>query len=119
MLKEFKDAGFPSNGDQLSPASDRAWSNVHTLVDILKKLPPDQIANLTSTTIVDAMAKAGPINRPEIAPFDFTANAFPDIASLSSFRLYTRDAMVVRVENGKYVRKSDFVDATKPFTLEK
>jgi ABC-type branched-subunit amino acid transport system substrate-binding protein len=119
MLKELKDAGFPSNGDELSPASTGAWANVHTLVDILKKLPPDQIAALNTTTIVDAMAKAGPINRPEIAPFDFTANAFPDIATLSSFRLYTRDAMVVRVENGKYVRKSDFVDATKPFTLEK
>ena len=118
MLKELKDAGFNANGDELSPAATGAWSNVHTLVDILKKLPPADIASLDSTKLVDAMAKAGPINRPEIAPFDFTANAFPDIASLSGFRLYTRQAMVMRVEDGKYVRVSAFGDATKPFKLE-
>ncbi len=89
MLKELKDAGFDANGDEMSPAVTGAWSNVHTLVDILKKLPPAEIATLDSAKLVDAMAKAGPINRPEIAPFDFTANAFPDIASLSGFRIYT------------------------------
>ena len=118
MLKELKDAGFNANGDELSPAATGAWANVHTLVDILKKLPPSEIATLDSAKLVDAMAKAGPINRPEIAPFDFTANAFPDIASLSGFRLYTRQAMVMRVEDGKYVRVSAFSDATKPFKLE-
>jgi branched-chain amino acid transport system substrate-binding protein len=118
MLKELKDAGFDANGDELSPAVTSSWANVHTLVDILKKLPPAEIASLDSAKLVDAMAKAGPINRPEIAPFDFTANAFPDIASLSGFRLYTRQMMVVKVEDGKYVRVSAFVDATKPFKLE-
>ena len=77
MLKELKDAGFPSNGDELSPAGTGAWANVHTLVDILKKLPPSEIATLDSAKLVDAMAKAGPINRPEIAPFDFTADGVP------------------------------------------
>jgi hypothetical protein len=64
------------------------------------------------------MAKAGPINRPEIAPFDFTAPAFPDIPSLASFRIFTRQGMVVQVEGGKYVRVSAFADTTKPFHLE-
>jgi ABC-type branched-subunit amino acid transport system substrate-binding protein len=118
MLKELKDAGFKDNGDDLSPAATSAWANVHTLVDILKKLPPSEIATLDSAKLVDAMAKAGPINRPEIAPFDFTASAFPDIPSLSSFRIYTRDAMVMKVEDGKYIRVSSFSDATKPFKLE-
>lgn len=118
LLKELKDAGFNDNGDDMSPAVTSAWSTVHALVDILKKLPPSEIASLDSAKLVDAMAKAGPINRPEIAPFDFTANAFPDIASLSGFRIYTRDAMVMRVEDGKYVRVSPFSDATKPFKLE-
>ncbi len=118
MLTELKAAGLPSNGDELSPASTGAWANVHALVDILKKLPPSEIATLDSAKLVDAMAKAGPINRPEIAPFDFTKTAFPDISSLSAFRIFTRDAMVTRVENGKYVRVSPFSDATKPFKLE-
>jgi ABC-type branched-subunit amino acid transport system substrate-binding protein len=118
MLKELKDAGYPANGDELSPASTAAWSNVHALVDILKKLPAADIASLDQAKLVDAMAKAGPINRPEIAPFDFTAPAFPDIASLASFRIFSRQAMVTRVDNGTYVRVSAFSDTTKPFKLE-
>jgi ABC-type branched-subunit amino acid transport system substrate-binding protein len=118
MLKELKDAGFPANGNDMSPAATGAWSNVHALVDILKKLPPSDIQTLDSTKLVAAMANAGPINRPEVAPFDFTKTAFPDIPSLSGFRIYTRDAMVMRIENGKYIRVSDFSDATKPFKLE-
>ena len=91
---------------------------MHTLVDILKKLPPSEIATLDSAKIVDAMAKAGPINRPEIAPFDFTANGVPRHRHAGDFRIYTRDAMVMRVDDGKYVRVSSFSDATKPFKLE-
>ena len=118
MLKELKEYGYPANGDELSPASTAAWANPHVLVDILKKLPASELSSLDSANIVDAMAKAGPINRPEIAPFDFTAPAYPDIPSLASFRIFTRDAMVVRVEDGKYKRVSSFADTTKPFTLE-
>ena len=118
MLKELKDYGYPADGDQLSPASTAAWANPHALVDILKKLPPADIASLDSAKLVDAMAKAGRISRPEIAPFDFTAPAYPDIPSLASFRIFTRDAMVVQVEDGSYKRVSAFADTTKPFKLE-
>jgi ABC-type branched-subunit amino acid transport system substrate-binding protein len=118
MLKELKDAGFPANGDDLSPASTGAWSSIHTLVDILKKLPPSDLATLDSAKVVSAMQNAGPINRPEVAPFDFTQVAFSDVPSLAAFRLYSRDAMVVRVKNGKYERVSDFSDVTKPFKLD-
>jgi branched-chain amino acid transport system substrate-binding protein len=117
MLKELKKAGFPANGKNLSPASTAAWSNVHALVQVLAKLPKSEIATLNSTELVDAMKHAGPINRPEVAPFDFSRFAFPDIKSLAGFRIFSRDAMLVRVENGHYVSVSPFNDVTKPFKL--
>ena len=115
MLKELKAAGFPAKGNNLSTASTGAWSNVHALVDVLAKLPKSEIANLNSTELVNAMKNAGPINRPEVAPFDFGKIAFPDVESLASFRIFSRDAMLVRVENGHYIRVSGFSDVTKPF----
>jgi ABC-type branched-subunit amino acid transport system substrate-binding protein len=117
MLKELKAAGFPAKGNNLSPASTGAWSNVHALVDVLSKLPKSEIANLTSAQLVAAMKSAGPIDRPEVAPFDFSKFAFPDVKSLASFRIFSRDAMLVRVENGHYVSVSGFSDVTKPFKL--
>jgi ABC-type branched-subunit amino acid transport system substrate-binding protein len=117
MLKELKDAGFDANAADLSPASTGAWSNVHALVDILEKLPHSEIATLDSTQLVNAMETAGPIDRPEVAPFDFSKHAFPEISSLAAFRVFSRDAMIVRVEGGKYQRVSEFSDATKPFKL--
>jgi hypothetical protein len=63
------------------------------------------------------MKNAGAINRPEVAPFNFSKFAFPDVKSLSSFRIFSRDAMLVRVENGHYVSVSGFNDVTKPFKL--
>jgi ABC-type branched-subunit amino acid transport system substrate-binding protein len=117
MLKELKAAGFPANPNDLSPASTSAWSNVHTLVDVLEKLPKSEIATLNSKELVDAMKNAGPIDRPEEAPFDFSKIAFPDIPSLAGFRIFSRDAMLVRVENGHYVSVSGFNDVTKPFKL--
>jgi ABC-type branched-subunit amino acid transport system substrate-binding protein len=117
MLKELKAAGFPAKGNNLSPASTGAWSNVHGLVDVLAKLPKSEIANLNSTELVTAMKNAGPVNRPEVAPFNFSKFAFPDVKSLASFRIFSRDAMLVRVENGHYVSISGFNDVTKPFKL--
>ena len=117
MLKELKQAGFPANGNNLSPASTGAWSNVQALVQVLEKLPKSEIASLNSTELVNAMKNAGPINRPEVAPFDFSKIAFPEIKSLAGFRIFSRDGMLVRVENGHYVSVSGFQDVTKPFKL--
>jgi ABC-type branched-subunit amino acid transport system substrate-binding protein len=117
MLKELKAAGYPANGNNLSPASTAAWSNVHALVQVLQKLPKSEIAHLNSTELVNAMKNAGPINRTEVAPFDFSKFAFPDVKSLAGFRIFSRDAMLVRVENGHYVSVSGFNDVTKPFKL--
>jgi branched-chain amino acid transport system substrate-binding protein len=117
MLKELKQAGFPANGQNLSPASTGAWSNVHALVDVLQKVPKSEIATLNSAELVAAMKNAGPIDRPEVAPFDFSKIAFPDVKSLAGFRVFSRDAMLVRVENGHYVSVSSFSDVTRPFKL--
>jgi ABC-type branched-subunit amino acid transport system substrate-binding protein len=117
MLKELKAAGFKANPANLSPASTGAWSNVHALADVLGKLPKSEIAHLTSAELVTAMQQAGPSNRPEDAPFNFSKFAFPDVKSLASFRIFSRDAMLVRVENGHYVSVSGFNDVTKPFKL--
>jgi ABC-type branched-subunit amino acid transport system substrate-binding protein len=117
MLKEFKEAGFPASANSLSPASTAAWSNVQALVEVLQKLPKSEIATLNSSELVTAMKNSGPIDRPEAAPFDFSKIAFPEIKSLASFRIFTRDAMLVRVENGHYVSVSGFQDVTKPFKL--
>jgi hypothetical protein len=117
MLKQFKEAGFTSNSNNLSPASTGAWSNVQALVQVLEKLPKSEIASLNSTELVNAMKNAGPINRPEVAPFDFNKIAFPDVKTMSSFRIFSRDGMLVRVENGHYVSVSGFQDVTKPFKL--
>jgi hypothetical protein len=117
MLKELKKAGFPANADNLSPASTAAWSNVHALADVLEKLPKSEIATLTSANLVSAMKNAGPIALPEVAPFNFSKFAFPDVKSLTGFRIFARDAMLVRVVNGHYVSVSPFSDVTKPFKL--
>ena len=67
---------------------------MHALVDVLDKLPKSEIATLTSAELVNAMKQAGPINRPEAAPFNFSKLAFPDVKALAPFRIFSRDAMV-------------------------
>jgi Periplasmic binding protein len=118
MLKELKAAGVDTSPDDMSPAVTGAWSNVHALVDILQKLPPADLASLDAAKLVAAMQNAGPIDRPEVAPFDFTKNVFPDVPTLSGFRIFAREAMLVRVEDGTYKRATDFSDATKPFKID-
>ena len=96
-----------------------AWSNVHIFADIVGALPKQQIASLDSNTLVDAFKNAPPVSRPEYAPFDLSKNAYPDIPALSALRLFSREAMVLKVEDGGYKSVTPFGDATKPFKLEK
>lgn len=119
MLEEFKAAGVGINADQNSPAVVTAWSNVHIFADLVGALPKQQIASLDSNTLVDVFKNAPPVNRPEYAPFDFSKNAYPDVPALSSLRLYSRQAMVLKVEHGVYKSVTPFGDATKPFKLKK
>jgi hypothetical protein len=68
---------------------------------------------------VDVFENAPPVSRPEYAPFDFSKNAYPDIKALSGLRLFSRQAMVLKVEDGGYESVTPFGDATQPFELEK
>ena len=119
MMKEFAAAGVDLDAGQSSPAVVTAWSNVHIFADIVGALPKQEIASLDSAKLVDVFKHAPPVDRPEYAAFDFSKNAYPDISALSALRLFSRQAMVVKVENGKYVSVTPFGDATKPFTLKK
>lgn len=119
MMKEFDAAGVHLDAGQSSPAVVTAWSNVHIFADIVGALPKSEIASLDSAKLVDVFKKAPPVARPEYAAFDFSKNAYPDIPALSALRLFSRQAMVVKVENGKYVAVTPFGDATKPFNLKK
>ena len=107
MLKELEDAGLDANGDELSPAATGCMGE-HSYARRHPEEAPTRRRSRRSTRPSSSTRwrRPAPINRPEIAPFDFTAPAFPDIASLSSFRIFTRQAMVMRVEDGKYVRVS-------------
>ncbi len=53
-----------------------------------------------------------------MAPVDFSAPAYPDIEALAPFRLFSRHAMVVHIEDGEYVPVSEFVDVTSAFDME-
>jgi hypothetical protein len=119
MLKEFAAAGVDIDPQQGSPAVVTAWANVHILADLLDDLPQEQIDALDSDALVALMENAPPVSRPEYAAFDFSKNAYPDIPALSGLRLFSRQAMVLRVEGGKYKSVTPFGDATKPFKLEK
>jgi hypothetical protein len=118
MLREFAAAGVDIDLEQSSPAVVTAWANVHILADLLDDLPQDQIDALDSDALVRLMENAPPVSRPEYAAFDFSKNAYPDIPALSNLRLFSRQAMVLRVEDGKYKSVTPFGDATEPFELE-
>jgi hypothetical protein len=119
MLREFAAAGVDIDLEQSSPAVVTAWANVHILADLLDDLPQDQIDALDSDALVQLMENAPPVSRPEYAAFDFSKNAYPDVPALSGLRLFSRQAMVVRVEDGQYKSVTPFGDATEPFELEK
>lgn len=117
MLEELEAAGVDAQPEELSPAITTAWSNVHILVDILQDLPEADLATLDSAKLVELFSGVGPVSRPEYTPFDFTTTAYPDIKALASLRLFSRQAMVITVEDGTYQAVSPFGDVTQPFEL--
>ena len=119
MKKEFAAAGVALDLKQSSPAVVTSWANVHIFADIVGKLPKAEIDSLDTNKLVDVFKNAPPVDRPEYAAFDFSKNAYPDIPALSALRLYSRQAMVLKVEHGGYKSVTPFGDATKPFKLEK
>ncbi len=91
-----------------------SWSNVKKLEGALLVAGPSVIASLDSKSVVDAVVNH-PVDRPEMAPYDFRKNAIPEVPELSGFRVFTRTVAVLQIENGKYNVLSDgFIDILKP-----
>lgn len=90
-----------------------AWSSMHHVIDVLTGS-----ATIDSATLVAALEAAGPVSRPELASFDFSAPAFPEDPVLSTLRIFSRDYMLSRVVDGELVPMvADFADVAETTTL--
>jgi ABC-type branched-subunit amino acid transport system substrate-binding protein len=91
-----------------------SWSNVKKLEGALLAAGPSVITSLDSQKVVDAVVDH-PIDRPEMAPYDFRTHAIPEVKDLAGFRVFTRKVAVLQIEDGKYKVLSDgFIDILKP-----
>jgi branched-chain amino acid transport system substrate-binding protein len=91
-----------------------SWSNVKKLEGALLAAGPAAIASLDTKGVVDAVVNH-PIDRPEMAAYDFRKHAIPEIPELAAFRVSTRAVVVCQIEDGKYKVISDgFIDILKP-----
>jgi ABC-type branched-subunit amino acid transport system substrate-binding protein len=91
-----------------------SWSNVKKLEGALLAAGRSVIASLDSKSVVDAVVNH-PVDRPEMAAYDFRRNAIPEAPDLAGFRVFTRTVAVLQIENGKYkVLSNGFIDILKP-----
>lgn len=91
-----------------------SWSNIKKLEGALLAAGPSVIASLDSKSLVDAVVNH-PVDRPEMASYDFRKNAIPEVADLAAFRIFTRTVAVLQIADGKYKVLSDgFIDILKP-----
>lgn len=90
-----------------------AWSSVHIIADLLKGS-----TTFDGKTLFAKLNASGPMTRPELAPFNFTTNAFPGDPIFGKLRAFSKEAVVSTVNDGqiKPISKG-YVDYTKPFTL--
>jgi Periplasmic binding protein len=95
-----------------------SWSNIKKLEESLLALDPSALASLDSQSLVDAIV-ANPVARPEAAPYDFRENQLPEFPDMAGFRIFTRDVVILELQDGQYEVVSDgFVDMLHPPTLE-
>ena len=118
MLDELEAAGIDTEESPISTETVYYWSSIHALVDALRPLTPEQIEALDSETLQEAVAAHTPVERPEVAPYDFTEPAFADTEALAAFRIFNRTALAVKVEDGDFVQLTDFVDVESPSELD-
>jgi ABC-type branched-subunit amino acid transport system substrate-binding protein len=91
-----------------------AWAGIHELVDVVKGMP-----TVDSASLVEKL-KTSKVNRPELAPVDWTTPAFPEDPVLKNFRLFERGIEVYKVVNGKAKLISPgFVDITTAYELKR
>jgi hypothetical protein len=118
MHTEYAAAGGSGTGVSLEDVS--VWAYIHMLADAVAKLTPAQLDALNPKTIVNAVVNASPYAVPEYAPFDYRHPAFTkaENATFAQFRVWGREGLVIRIENGTDKVVTDgFVDVTKPFTI--
>jgi ABC-type branched-subunit amino acid transport system substrate-binding protein len=102
-LAEMKAAGTDA-GANLNEPSVLAWTSVHSIVNLLKGGPIDRATLLKKAATLK-------INEPQVAPFDFSTNAFPNDPVLKNLRLYGSKMSLSRFKDGKLVPLTDgFVD---------
>lgn len=116
MQAAYEDAGL--DFDEASVTSVNGWTAAQSLVDALSALSEEEIAQLDSANLLEAVQAQGPVDAPEVAPFDLSRPAFPDDPVLSTFRLFSRHVMPTRLEGGRLVPVADFIDVETPFALE-
>lgn len=115
MLANGKDPDDPD----VDFSSVTAWSNVKKLEGALLAAGPTVIASLDSKSVVDAVVN-NPVDRPEMAGYDFRRHAIPEVPELAGFRVFTRTVAVLQIEDGKYKVLSDgFIDILKPPDLSR
>jgi len=111
---DMKADGKNSDDPNVDFGTVTSWSNVKKLEGALLAAGPSAIASLTSKSVVDAVVNH-PVDRPEMAAYDFRRNAIPEVPALAGFRVFTRTVAVLQIENGKYnVLSNGFIDILKP-----
>jgi len=114
---DMQAAGKNPDDPDVDFGSVTAWSNVKKLEGALLAAGPAVIASLDSKSVVDAVVNH-PVDRPEMAPYDFRKHAIPEVPDLAGFRVFTRTVAVLQIEDGKYkVLSNGFIDILKPPAL--
>lgn len=118
MLDEYEAAGIDTDPDDMTTVATRTWSKLHVLAETIGELEPAVRDELDAQDLVNALIARGRIDRPELAGFDLSQPAFPDIEALAPFRVFDDEAMLVRVEDGRYRTVSDFTDVRQSFEID-
>lgn len=117
MREEYENVDLDFDDPSISTYAVIAWSDVHVLAAALAGLEPEQLESLDGAGVVEALEAASPIEHDTRAPIDYTTPAFED-GPLASFRIFSHEAMVLRVEDGELRPVTDFVDVTTDFELD-
>jgi len=111
LRAELRAIGADPQGQ--SDFSVAAWTGMHLIAELMADVP-----TIDSATLVAKLASAGRIDRPELAPFDYSRPAFPDDPTLSKLRVFSSSVVITRVQDGAIVPVTEgFVDTLEEFAL--
>jgi ABC-type branched-subunit amino acid transport system substrate-binding protein len=109
---ELKTYGFDSvDKDDMSVI---AWSDVHIVANLLKGS-----SSMTAATLVSKLNSAGPMSLPQLAPFNWSRNAFPGNPVFSKMRAFSTDGVIEQVVNGVETPVTNgYVNLFSTFTIK-